>query len=479
MQPTIKSVFRTLRASGFPVFLILGLAACSATVPYRRAEVNLPGSYRGAGSASGQQAIGEIPYRSFFSDPALVSLIDSAMVRNYDLQIALKNIDYAQESLKQAKLGFLPSLSLNASGAVSRPSDNSLNSSSLQQALGQSYSEDYSLSLGTSWEIDIWSRIRSKKKGALAGYLKTVEAAKTVRTKLAADVASGYYNLRMLDAQLDIAKRNLALADTTLHMIRLQYDAGQVTMLAVGQQEAARQAVLQTVPQIEQGIAVQEHALSILAGSYPGAVARGRSLAAIPVADNLPAGIPAALLQNRPDVREAEMAVMESHADMAAAKAAMYPSLTITAQGGLNSFRSSNWFTTPGSLFGLVQGAILQPIFQRGELKAGYEKSRIRRDQAEIAFKQSLLNAVGEVSDALVRLDKLREQERAAAARVRTLEGAVRNSNMLFKSGMANYLEVISVQGGYLEAELALADIRRQHLTAMAELYRSLGGGWR
>lgn len=130
MQPTIKSVFRALRAHGFPVFLILGLAACSATAPYRRAEVKLPASYRGAGELSGQQAIGEIPYRSFFSDPVLVALIDSVMVRNYDLQIALKNIDYAQESLKQAKLGFLPSLSLNASGAVSRPSDNSLSSPS-------------------------------------------------------------------------------------------------------------------------------------------------------------------------------------------------------------------------------------------------------------------------------------------------------------------------------------------------------------
>ncbi|MBM3163495.1 MAG: efflux transporter outer membrane subunit [Chlorobi bacterium] len=480
MQPTGKKGFSSLRTSGVFMLFIMALAACSTTAPYRRAEVNLPPAYRGAGESSArQQETGEIPYRSFFSDPELVSLIDTAMVRNHDLQIALKNIDYAHESLKQARLGFLPSLSLGASGTLNRPSDNSLSASSLQQAPGKSYSEDYTLSLGTSWEIDIWSRIRSKKKGALAGYLKTVEAAKAVRTKLVSDVASGYYNLRMLDAQLDIARKNLALADTTLGMIRLQYNAGQVTMLAVGQQEAVLQAVMQTVPQIEQNIAVQEHALGILMGSYPGAVARGRSLASIPVADNLPVGIPAALLQNRPDVRQAEMAVMEAHADMAAAKAAMYPSLTITAQGGLNSFRSSTWFNTPGSLFGLVQGAILQPIFQRGELKSGYEKSRIRSDQAEIAFKQSLLNAVGEVSDALVRLDKLREQERAASARVVTLQKAVANSNLLFRSGMATYIEVISVQSGSLQAELALADIRRQHLTAMAELYRSLGGGWR
>ena len=469
-----------LRVFLLPVALSLALGACSTTAPYQRPDIDLPPSYRGASSGiSGGRSVALIPYGEFFADAVLVSLLDDALAHNYDLQYALKNIDYAAQSLRQAKLGVLPTIELNASGTLNRPSDNSLSGSSIKKSLGQSYSEDYSLSLSTSWEADIWGKIRNRKKGALAGYLKTVEAARAVRTKLVADVASGYYNLRMLDAQLDIARRNLALADTTLRMIRLQYDAGQVTMLAVEQQESSRLSVQQTVPAIEQGIAVQEHALGILCGRFPGRVERGRSLASIPVTDNLPTGIPVALLQNRPDVREAEMAVMEAHAGMAEAKAAMYPSLTITAEGGLNAFRSSDWFSTPGSLFGLLKGAILQPIFRRGELKSAYEKSRIRRDQAEISFKQALLKAVGEVSDALVRLEKLREQERAAAARVQTLTNAVRNSNLLFRSGMATYLEVISVQTGFLQAELALADLRRQHLGAMSELYRSLGGGWK
>lgn len=463
------------------LFVVLQLSSCSATAPYQRAELNVPDSFRGAGAQAGAQpSIAEIPSRSFFTDPVLVSLIDAALEHNYDLQIALKNIDIAEQSLAQAKVGFFPSLSLGLSSGVTRPSDNSATASARPpQFDGKKYTEDYTLSLGSSWEVDIWSKIRSKRKGALAGYLKSVEGARAVRTKLVSDVASGYYNLRMLDAQLDIARRNLSLTDTTLAMIRLQYDAGQVTRLAVQQQEAVRHSVQQTIPQIEQAIALQEHALSILAGRYPGAVERGRELFSIPVADQLPAGIPAALLQNRPDVREAEMAVMEAHSDMAAAKAAMYPSLTITAQGGLNSFRTSNWFTTPGSLFGLVQGALLQPIFQRKELKAGYEKSKIRRLQVEMGFKQAMLKAVGEVSDALVRLEKLRVQEEAASQRVRTLQRAVRNSDMLFRSGMATYLEVLSVQTGYLDAQLGLADVRRQHLTAMSELYRALGGGWK
>ncbi|MBV5326698.1 MAG: efflux transporter outer membrane subunit [Chlorobium sp.] len=458
------------------------LSACSVTKEYTAPDTNLPASYRNAPdgiAATSDSSIALIPYEHFFSDRMLTELIGAAVVNNYDLQVAIKNIDYAEQSLDQAKLGFLPSLNLGLSTGVNRPSDNSLSAPGLQQSLGKSYSKDYTAELSTSWEIDIWGKIRSRKKGALAEYLKTREAAKAVRTRLVADVATGYYNLRMFDAQLDIARRNAALADTTLRMMRLQFNAGQVTSLAIEYQEAQKQAVLLSIPKLEKNIAVQENALSILCGRFPGTVQRERSQVYFPVTDNLPTGIPAALLQNRPDVREAEMAVMSAHANMGVARASMYPSLDITAQGGLNSFQSSNWFTTPGSLFGLVQGAILQPIFQRGELRANYNKSKIKREQAELAFKKVVLNAVGEVSDALVSLEKLRQQDRIADERLGTLQRSVRNAGLLFTSGMATYLEVITAQNNLLQAELELADIRRQHVSAMAELYRSLGGGWR
>ena len=262
-------------------------------------------------------------------------------------------------------------------------------------------------------------------------------------------------------------------------MIGLQYDAGQVTSLAVQQQEALRQSIAGSLPAIEQKIALQENALSILCGKMPGAIGRDRALFITKVADGLPAGIPAALLQNRPDVRAAELAIRGAHADMGEAKAALYPSLTVTAAGGVEAFKASQWFTLPGSLFGLVQGALVQPVFQRGQLKAKYEQSRIKKEQAELEFKQSLLKAVGEVSNALVQLEKVKLQEAFAEQRVATLHKAVSDSGMLFKSGMATYLEVMMAQTNALQAELGLADIRRQHLAAMAELYRSLGGGWR
>lgn len=454
-----------------------GLAACSATREYREPRIAFPAGYRGQ-NASGAQTdsvIARMPYKSFFTDPALRELIDSAVVNNIDMQVALKNIDYARQTLNSARLGNLPALNLGAEGSLSRPSDNGLKAISS----GDKGVEDYTASASASWEADIWGKIRSRKKSALASYLKTQEAARAVRTRVVADVAEGYYTLLMLDAQLDMSHKNLAIADTTLQMIRLQYTAGQVTSLAVQQQEAARQAIAFSIPAVEQKTAVQENALSILCGRMPGTIRRERSLFTLQIADALPAGIPSALLQNRPDVRAAEMAVRAAHADMGEAKAALYPSLTVTAQGGVNAFRSSEWFTVPGSLFGFLQGAVLQPIFQHGELRAKYQQSKIRRDQAELEFKLAVLKAVGEVSDALVKLEKVKSQKLIAEVRVATLQKAVSNAGMLFRSGMATYIEVMLAQTNALQAELTLADIRRQHLSAMSELYRSLGGGWR
>lgn len=472
---------RKLKKNGVWALLLVlmgsAMAACSSVGEYKKPEVALPAAYRGvaSGGSNADSLISLLPYRSFFADEALRTLIDSAVVNNIDLQVALKNIDYARQSLNSARLGMLPTLNIGVDGSLSRPSDNGPQA----KAEPDKTTENYTASASASWEADIWGKIRSRKKSALASYLKTGEAARAVRTRLVADVADGYYNLLMLDAQLAMSRKNLALADTTLQMIRLQYDAGQLTSLAVQQQQASKQSIALAIPQLEQRTAVQENALSLLCGRMPATIFRDRSLFTLKVVDMIPAGIPSALLQNRPDVRAAELAVRAAHANMGEAKATLYPSLTITAEGGVNALRSSDWFTFPGSLFGFVQGALLQPIFQHGQLKAKYEQSKIERDQSELAFKQAVLKAVGEVSDALVAVEKVKSQELIAAERVATLQTAHSNSGMLFRSGMATYLEVIVAQTNALQAELALADIRRQHLAALAELYRSLGGGWR
>ena len=441
-----------------------GLTACGVTHEYKQPDVAFPEGYRGGKSIAKESpadsSVALLPYKAFFADSKLLALIDSAVAHNIDMQIALKNIDYAHESLNVAQLGQLPTLNVEVQYTKSK-------------------SNQYLAGGVLQWEADIWGKIRSKKKSALANYLKTGEAAKAVRTKLVAEVASGYYNLLMLDTQLEISRKNLDFADTTLKMIRLQFDAGQGTSLGIQQQEALRQNIAGSLPVLEQKISAQENALSILCGSMPGDIKRERTLLSTIVDDSLPAGIPSALLQNRPDVREAELALRGAHADMGTAKASLYPSLTLSAKGGVEAVKASDWFNLPGALLGSVQGGLLQPIFQRGQLKAQYNQSKIVRDKAELLFKSAVIQAVGDVSNALVKLDKVKEQEVFVEQRSTTLHKAVDNAGLLFTAGMATYLDVLTAQSNSLQADLDLASVRSQHLTAMSDLYRALGGGWR
>jgi len=294
-----------------------------------------------------------------------------------------------------------------------------------------------------------------------------------------AGVSQGYYNLLMLDEQLKIAKSNLLLTDSTLRIVKLQFDAGQVTSLAVDQTLAQKQAAEQLVPQFEQNVAIQENALSILTGHLPEAITRDVTLAQINVPDALAAGVPTEAISRRPDVKQHELALVIANANVGINKAEMYPALRITAQGGINSFKASNWFNVPASLFGVVAGSVLQPLFDHKELKTNYDVAKVQRERTVLEFRQSVLTAVGEVSDALVKVNKLKEQQVVATNRVNTLKHATANSNLLFKNGMATYLEVITAQSNVLQSELELASIKNEQLSAVSELYRALGGGWK
>ncbi len=283
----------------------------------------------------------------------------------------------------------------------------------------------------------------------------------------------------MLDAQLAIAKKNIALNDSTLRIIRLQFDAGQVTALAIQQAEAQQQTAAALVPQIEKNIALQENALSILAGALPDRVERNVLLSGAIIADSLSAGIPSALLSRRPDVKSYELELTRANAQVGIARANMYPTVNISAGFGLNAFQASNWFNIPASLFGVVAGGMVQPLFQKKQLTTAYEVAKVDREKSVIRFRQSVLNAVGEVSNALVRIEKLKSEQSIALNRVQTLQKAITNANMLFQTGMATYLEVITAQSNVLQSELQMAAITREQLSAKVELYRSLGGGWR
>ncbi|RZK87430.1 MAG: TolC family protein [Pedobacter sp.] len=436
-----------------------------------------PGLFRNA-IQKDSSSIGDLPLKSFINDLTVQSLIDTALIKNVDMQIALKNIDAAEVLFKQSKLGYLPELKLQVAASSSRPSDNSLNGLSLNQFTGSTHIEDYTANLGVFWEADIWGKIRNQKAGALASFLQTEEARKAVQTRLVANVAQGYYNLLMLDAQLEIARKNLKLNDSTLRIINLQFDAGQVTSLAVQQTEAQLLRASQLIPQITQAVSIQENALSELTGRFPTEIERKATLAQLEIPTQLAVGVPATMLGVRPDVKSVELGLRIANAKVGVANASMYPSLTITASGGLNSFKASNWFNIPASLFGVVGAGIVQPIFNRKELKTQFELAKVEREKSVLLFRQSVIQAVVEVSNEQSKLENLKKEFNIAQTRVKTLKSAVQNADLLFKSGMANYLEVITAQSNLLQGELDLASLKTAQLNASVELYRALGGGW-
>lgn len=459
--------------------LITTIISCKVSKDIETPKDAFPENFRNASVSKDTTSIADLEWKNFFTEQDIIKLIDSAVARNNDLQIATKNIEIAQYRFTQSKWGNVPQVNLNVSASTSNPSDNSFTGKNLGQALGQNHIDDYSAGATLSWEADIWGKIKNQKKGAYAGYLQSEEVKKALQTTIVANVSKGYYNLLMLDAQLEIARQNLKLNDSTTKIIKLKFDAGQVTSLGIQQSEAQKLVAAQLIPQLEQNIAIQENALSVLTGSFPNSKTRTTRLSIIEVKNNNAIGIPSSLVSRRPDVKSAELALKVANANVGITKADLYPSLKITAQGGVNSFETSNWFNIPASLFGTVAGGLTQPLLNNKKVRTQYNIAVAEREKAVLSFRQSVLVAVSEVSDALVKVEKLQQQESFLKERVKTLQQAIKNANLLFKNGMAEYLEVLTAQSNLLQSELELANIKREQLSANTELYRALGGGWR
>jgi multidrug efflux system outer membrane protein len=457
--------------------VLLALIASFTAVAQQNQKPEVPSNFRNT-TVTDTTNIADIKWKSFFAESDLVKLVDEALAKNNDLQLADKNIAIANLQFKQSKWGNVPQINAFADASSTRLSDNSLNGANINQALGQHHVDDYTVGFNLSWEADIWGKIRNRKKAAQAVYMQTAEAKKALQTTIVATVSTGFYDLLMLDAQLAIARKTLELNDSTLFAVNLQYEAGQVTLLAKQQTEAQRLIAAQLIPELEKNIQLQENALSILSGTFPEAKERASKLETIVVKENLAAGIPSQLLSKRPDVKSAELALKAANAKVGITKASLYPSLAISAAGGVNSFESSNWFTIPASLFGSVAGGLTAPLLNGKRLRTQYETAKLERDQAVINFRQTVLVAVGEVSNALVKIEKQEAQFTIANQRVETLHKAVSNANLLFRSNMATYVEVNIAQGNLLQAELELASIKKERLSSNVELYRALGGGW-
>ncbi|UKB83225.1 efflux transporter outer membrane subunit [Chryseobacterium sp. MEBOG06] len=458
--------------------IALGSASCVSKLAYMEPDLPLPEKFQYTATAD-TASVANLEWKQFFNDPILQGLIEKGIKNNYDLQIALKQVAASQEKLKQAKYMQYPDVGFAVSGQISKPSKNSMNGQSLNLFLGQSHVEDYNAAFNLSWEADIWGKIKNQQEVSRMQYLQTYEGSKAVQTQVVAAIAQGYYNLLMLDRQLTIAKSNLELSSNTLLITQKMWESGDTTSLGVQQSAAQKQATELLISQLEQNIAIQENALSILVGETPNKVSRTIEMSDTSLPQTISAGLPAAMVSRRPDVRQQELVLLQSNAMVGIAQANMYPALKITANGGVNSFKIDNWFQIPASLFGSVLGGITQPIFQKKQLKTDLEVAKIQRERNVLAFRQSVLNAVGEVSDALVSNESLKVQEQKAAEQANTLKDGIKSAQLLYKGGSANYLEVITAQGNSLQAELNLASIKRQRLSSIVDLYRALGGGWK
>lgn len=458
-------------------FLILFLSACRMGKDYEQPALQLPTTFSDSTFAD-TTSVADISWKQFFKDTSLQALLNKGIQHNYDLQIAFKRVEIAEREWKRSKMQQLPSAQLQVSAAYNHPSDNSLNGLSTNSFLGKSHIENYQTTATLSWEADIWGKISRQQEANRALYLQGQEAAKAVQTRLVADIAEGYYNLLMLDEQMEIARKNLLVNEDFLQASRQLKDAGMVTGLAVQQAIAQKDATALLIPALEEEIILQENAIRVLTGDLPASISRKAELKDQMVNDSLSTGLPAAMVSRRPDVRASEMGLVAANARVGVTQAAFYPALNITAGAGLETFTASNWFNIPGSLFGLAAGSLTQPLFNRRNIRTNYEVAKLERETAVLQFRQSVLGAIGEVSNALASNDKLKQQENIAKSQTDNLLLAENNARQLFRSDLATYLEVLVTQGRTLDAALNLASIQRSRLHVRVELYRALGGGW-
>lgn len=479
MLKIVEMLKKLININSLPVFLAVFLfAACRIGKEYQRPIVELPAQFQQA-AAQDSTSIADLPWTEIFTDSILQALITQGVGYNYDLLLALKRIDIAEQQVKKARVLLLPEVGIQFNGAINRPSKNSLNGLSANTFLGRSYIENYSSVVNFSWEADIWGKLRRQKEVALADYLQTREAAKAVQTQLVASIAQSYFNLQMLDLQLEITRKNLALTDSFVRVTKLLQQSGDVSELAVQQAELQWQSTAYLVPGIEKEIQLQENALQALTGRLPGTVRRQPIPGDDFARQDFNTGLPVGILNRRPDVKAEELLLVAANARVGIAQADMYPALNISAGAGLESLKATNWFNIPNSVFALAAGSIAQPVFMRRQLKTNLETARIQREESVLRFRQVLLNAVAEVENALVKIEKSASQHEIMNRQSVIAKKAVQNAQLLFKSDMADYLEVITAQQRALQSELEVAAIERIQRDAKVELYRSLGGGWK
>ncbi len=473
--------------------LLLTLVSCKVGKKFSLPTVDYVTSFRGDAISQNEEdslMLGLINWRTFFKDSSLLQLIDRALQNNFDVRIMLKNIDIANRQLRAANAAFLPTVDLSIASMNKQWRSNeflSTPSSKWYERVEPGDPPDnwyvlnsqFGSELRFSWEIDIWGKLRSGREEAIAEWLAVQESQRILETNLVASIAKGYFNLMMLDAQRTVAQKNLQLNDSTLRIIKLQFAAGEITALAIQQTESQRLIAASLIPELEQRIAIQENALSLLVGNMPDSIYRSSDIDSVVIAGTgITLGSPLEVVRNRPDIRQSELRLRAANANANVQQAMRYPSLSLDAVFGVNAMLPQNWFNIPGALLGGVTGGLTAPLLQNRRLKTRYEIAVMEREKAEIDFQKSVANAVVEISNTLTIISKQKEQLALTEQRVNTAILAVQNASLLFKSGYATYLEVITAQSNALNSELDLVALKQRQLEAIVDLYRAAGGGW-
>ena len=469
------------------IFLFISLlAGCKTAAPVTLpATTAVPAVYNA--EATDTSSLARQPWRRFFADTNLVRLVDAALQGNPDLLVAMQRVEVARATLQVARGALLPSVDAVASAGVERygkytqngvgNADTNLSPNVEGNRVVPNPTPDYFLGLRSNWEVDIWGKLRSRRRAAVARLLATEQGRRAVQTSLVAEVARLYYELLTLDSQLEVLGKNRELQEQALEIIKLQKLGGRATELAVQQFTAQLLRTQSRELEVSQEITARENTLNRLLGRYPQPIRRGAPIRKQAVPPAISAGLPSTLLLRRPDIRQAELELQATRADVAAARAAFLPSLTLTPYVGLNSFRAATLFD-PGSLALGVLGGLSAPIFNRNVLKANYTRATARQRAAYLEYQKAIQISFEEVATGLAgfanyqRVYDLQEQEVAALTR------AVAIADKLYTANYATYLEVITAQRSALEAELNLSTTRRTQFMQLIDLYRATGGGW-
>jgi multidrug efflux system outer membrane protein len=462
-----------MRATHCLFLLPMLLAACTVGDDYAPPPVVLPDGWRDLGASQGE-ALANTPWWELYPDPVLHELVREALQQNRDLRLAVERIAEARARYGFVRADLYPKFDASAGVARSRASGEDLPAAA---AGGDLERNSFAVGAGLSWELDLFGRIQRASEAQQAELFATEHARAAIALSLVAEVARAYVELRDLDRRLEIANTTLQSRREYLELVAVRYEGGLTSELDLRQAESELYRTTSQVHEFDRRVQQKENELNLLLGRNPGPVPRGAAVAAWPIPPQVPAGLPAELLQRRPDLRAAEQQLVAGNARVGEAKALLYPSISLTGFFGFASSELGDLAGASARTWSLGAN-VLQPIFHSGQLQSRVEISESQQRQILLGYEQALLRAFREVEDALVWFRKAGELRESEALRVAALRKTLELAEIRYRGDVAAYLDVLDAQRALLQAELDEAAAVRDHCIGLISLYRALGGGW-